>query len=401
MLKTLYVLTILTVASSSYAQQLSDLTFGPQQQSDSGGNSDGSTLDNIIAVVGDDVITRRELNNAGGKSKRQALQQLIMRKLLLQAAKNHNISVGDTAVNVAMKEPGNSRMGREAVRENLLIGKLQQQVVNGRVSISEHEVADRVAAQLKQLTDSVKMIDVLVKAQDGKDLRQARKVARSVAKQLQSKAPQSVASQYDNVSYRDLGWVELAKIPASFAEPLLDAPVGKFLQPIVDRDGIHILKILDKKQKTVKGGKHIAQTRASHILIRDQDNPQAEKQISAIYKQLQSGADFAKVAEQYSQDPGSSASGGDLGWVVAGQMVPSFEAMMNKTKAGAISKPFKSPFGYHIVKVQQRRKAAVTSRQALEQQVRQAIFQQRAAEEWQLWLSQLRDESYVEIRQRL
>ncbi len=89
-----------------------------------------------------------------------------------------------------------------------------------------------------------------------------------------------------------------------------------------------------------------------------------------------------------------------MGWVSPGQMVPVFESIMNNTKTGAISKPFKSPFGYHIVKVNKRRQASINNRQALEKQARQAIFQRRAAEEWELWLSQLRDEGFVEIRQR-
>ncbi len=397
MIKTLSLGIALAVVCMAQAQQLSDLTFGPQQE------SSGKTLDDIVAVVGTDIITRRELNRSPGNNKAQALQALIMRKLLLQTAKQHNITVGDTAVNMAMKEKANRHLSRDTVRERLLISKLQQQVVNSRVNISEMEVADMVEAQLKKSTDSVKLIDILVKVPKTADttkLSQARHKAKKILKQLAKQSPQSVASQYADVTFNDLGWAELSKIPAAFSKPLLDAPVGKYLPPIVDRDGIHLLKVLDKKQKNTKNAIRIPETLASHILIRGQNNPMAKKQINDIYQQLKQGADFAELAKQYSQDPGSSAKGGDLGWVSPGQMVPAFESVMNNTQTGAISKPFTSAFGYHIVKVNKRRQTSGNNRQALEKQARKAIFQRRAAEEWELWLSQLRDEGFVEIRQR-
>ncbi len=103
------------------------------------------------------------------------------------------------------------------------------------------------------------------------------------------------------------------KIPATFSKPLLDAPIGKYLPPIVDRDGIHLLKVLDKKQKNTKNTIRVPETlashilireqnnpmaKASHILIREQNNPMAKQQINDIYQQLQQGKDFAKLAVQ-------------------------------------------------------------------------------------------------------
>ncbi len=133
-------------------------------------------------------------------------------------------------------------------------------------------------------------------------------------------------------------------------------------------------------------------------MIRDQGNPKAKARIDKIYRQLQNGADFADLAKRYSQDSGSAANGGVLGWALSGQMVPDFEAVMNNTGIGKLSRPFKSPFGYHILWVHERRQATQNSREALEQQARQAIFRKKAAEEWDLWLSRLRDEAYVDIR---
>ncbi len=376
----------------SYGQQtVNDLSFGPRQE------KQGKTLDDIIAVVNDDVITRREISRFPQKDRAAALQNLIMRKLLLQAAKQYNISVGDTAVNVAAKnKKGN--LSRNTFRDKLIIEKLQQQVAATYVQISDMEVADMVDKQLQQSVDQVNLVDMLVKipnTADPETLNKAQTVMREVMQKLQNQAPQTVAADYENVRYNELGWVKLSQIPTEFSKVLIGAELNQYCPPIVDRDGIHLLKILDRKGGAVST---IPEAKVAHILIRDKGNPQAQQTINQIYQQLQRGVSFAALAGQYSQDPGSATNGGDLGWVRAGQMVPAFEQMMLSTANGQISRPFKSRFGYHILKVEQRRKAPVNNRRMLEAQAKQAIFQRRASEEWDMWLARLREESHIEIR---
>ncbi len=276
---------------------VNELKFGPRQEV-----SSGRTLDDIIAVVGNDVITRRELNNFRPQDRKAGLENLIMRQLLLQAAKQYNINVADTSINVAAKGKG-GRLSRQDLRDKLIIGKLQQQVAASYVQISEVEIADMVEKQLQQSGSNI-------------------------------------------------------------------------------------------------GSMTIPEAKVAHILIRDQGNPQAEQTISQLYQQLQQGADFAALATQFSQDPGSATGGGDLGWVRQGQMVPAFEQTMLSTPTGSMSMPFKSRFGYHILKVEQRRQAPVNNRKLLEAKAKQAIFQRRAAEEWDMWLARLREESHIEIRDK-
>jgi foldase protein PrsA len=85
--------------------------------------------------------------------------------------------------------------------------------------------------------------------------------------------------------------------------------------------------------------------RASHILVKD------EKTAKEIKAKLDKGEDFAKLAKQYSQDPGSAANGGDLGWFGPGKMVKEFEDAAYKLKVGQVSDPVKTDYGYHIIKV--------------------------------------------------
>lgn len=396
MKKNFFIITLsLFICHFSQAQQgLSDLTFGPQKE------SSGKSLDDIVAIAGNDIITRREINRFPKKNRPMALQSMIMQKLLLQTAKRYNINVGDTAVNLAYKNQRRGKVSRQALRDKLIIEKLQQQVAAQLVQISDMEIEDIVSQQLSQSVEQIQLVDVLVrvpKSSDPEVLNQAQAVMREVMQKLKSQSGSQVAAQYKNVHYNDLGWVELAKIPPSFSKVLVDVPLNQYSKPIVDRDGIHILKVLNRKQQG-KASASIPETKVAHILIRDKDNPEAQKTINQLYQQIRKGADFFAMASQYSEDPGSAANGGNLGWVRSGQMVPTFEKVMRQTGEGKTSKPFKSRYGYHILKVEKRRKTAVSSRELLEAEARKTIFQRKAAEEWDMWLARLRAESHVEIR---
>ncbi|MBA2874803.1 peptidylprolyl isomerase [Thermaerobacillus caldiproteolyticus] len=90
--------------------------------------------------------------------------------------------------------------------------------------------------------------------------------------------------------------------------------------------------------------------RASHILVKD------EKTAKEIKEKLDKGEDFAKLAKEYSQDPGSAQKGGDLGWFGPGKMVKEFEDAAYSLKVGEISQPVKTEFGYHIIKVTDKEK---------------------------------------------
>ncbi|PID63027.1 MAG: hypothetical protein CR974_02610 [Gammaproteobacteria bacterium] len=388
-------LTLATLAMTAGAQTVDNLNFGPRQE------QRGKEIDGIAVIVGNDVITQSEMRAIGDN--RAKLEGLILRKLLLQTAKRHNITAGDTALNIALDKvkKGGKSISRQQLREEMLIQKLQQQVVNSFVKISDQEVNTAVERQLKNVDERLRLIDILVRVPDAANteaLNQAQEVVQRMMTQLKTQPEQAVA-QSNGAVLSDLGWVPLSKIPPHFASVLIDAPTGKFLPPIIDSDGVHLLKVLERQAASnvnldVKGP---TETRASHILIKS-ETPNAKGMIDDIYRQLQSGADFATLTKQYSQDQGSAANGGALGGVLPGQMVPDFEAVMNQTGIGQISRPFKSKFGYHIVKVYERRQAkAKSTRDAIEQQVRQAIFRKKAAEEWDIWLSQLRDEATIEF----
>ena len=100
---------------------------------------------------------------------------------------------------------------------------------------------------------------------------------------------------------------------------------------------------------------------ASHILLRiaqkasDAEQQEAKHRIDSVYTALQAGADFEALAKQVSQDPGSARRGGVLGWFARNQMVKEFEDAAFALQPGEMSKPFLSPYGWHIVLVKERK----------------------------------------------
>jgi peptidyl-prolyl cis-trans isomerase SurA len=115
-----------------------------------------------------------------------------------------------------------------------------------------------------------------------------------------------------------------------------------------------------------------------------------------LKERLDNGADFAELARLHSTDL-SAAKGGDLGWLYQGDTVPEFERAMDALKVGATSEPVRSPFGWHLIQVQERRtEDASKERQRL--MARQALRERKSDEAYQDWLRQLRDRVYVEYR---
>jgi len=122
-------------------------------------------------------------------------------------------------------------------------------------------------------------------------------------------------------------------------------------------------EVSDKEAKNYydKNTSEFLKVRASHILISNTDDKgdsvseeqkkKNKEKAEEILKKIQAGEDFAELAKEYSQDPGSGSQGGDLGYFEKGQMVPEFEAAAYALKIGEISDIVKSQFGYHIIKV--------------------------------------------------
>lgn len=400
-------------------------------------------IDSVAIVVNDNIISKQEIDTRlddfkrqlqlQGKSlppekllKKQVIERIILDSIQLQIAKTQGIHIDDLTLNKALesiakknrttldsmqrmlKDKGISYKNfREQTRKDMIIRQIQQRMIYSRVKVSQQEI-DIFLEQQKQSGDSANdkyhLAHILIatpEAASPEDVTKALDKANQVIAQLnEGKSFNDVALNFSDGRHAlkggDLGLRSAAQLPSLFLDAARRLETGKVSQPLRSAGGFHILKLIDKQTQ-----QHIVkQTQARHILIKADEitsNDDARKKLTSVKEKLDKGEDFAKLAEEYSQDPGSKNNGGDLGWAAEGTFVPRFTEVMNSLKDGQISEPFKSQFGWHIIQVLERRQQDETQ-QLIRKKAEMAIQNRKADEELQLWLRRARDEAYVEYR---
>ena len=402
----------------------------------------GVALDRVVAVVNDQVILKSELDARTAQVikqiqaqntplppldvlQKQVLDQMITNRIELEQAADRGTTVSDDAVNQAMTRIAThagltldqlpdsmKRQGidyalfRQDLRDQIIIQNLEQQVLSDQLHITQQELDDQMHAdQLNGDTDSTYHLSQIMVAlplnPSPEQVAAARKKADDIYKKLKAGADfaaTAVASSDDQNALKggDLGWRKGSELPTIFTAVVPQMKAGDFSTPIQSVSGFHIVKLDEVKQ----GGSQalITQTHARHILIRTgatTTDAQAKTKIDAIYQQLKGGADFAKLAEEDSSDPGSAKQGGDLGWVEPGATVPEFDAAMAKLQPGEMSEPFQTQFGWHIVQVLARRQAEQTE-ESRKNIAYQAIYSRKSEDVIQHWLSELKDTAFIE-----
>jgi len=400
-------------------------------------------LTRIAVIVNDDVITTQQINaqlDSVTKQlrsqktmlppadilRRQVLEREVIKEVQLQLAKNTGIIVDDNELNntldniakqnklslrqlreVLEKDGFDFAQYRENIRQEMIIARLQQREVHSRVHISEPEIDNFLHTQSLQggLDDEYLLSHILIsipEAASPQQISQAKKKADDVLGRL--KKGEDFAQMA--VSYSDgqkaleggsLGWRKAGELPTLFAEMVTQLKPGKVGELIRSPSGFHIIKLLDKR----RGEKHmVTQSLTRHILIRPNElisNMEAQERLKHLRERIENGDDFSELARSHSDDPGSAAKGGSLGWVDPGVMVPEFEDMMNKTPKGKISEPFRSQFGWHILQVQDRRNQD-NSDAFRRNQAREFLRQRKIEESLDTWVRQRRDEAYVEYK---
>jgi peptidyl-prolyl cis-trans isomerase SurA len=400
-------------------------------------------LDRVIAIVNDEALTQYDVNEQKrvvlGQMKtakvtppppdvleKQLLERLITERVLLQYARETGIRIDDTLVERALEriaednklsgEEFRKAVAREGIpfakyrsdiRNEITIQRLREREVEGRINVSDAEVDHLLATLDSQAGGEVEYllahILVLVPEQaspDQIDIRQRR--AETALAQVRSGTDfAQVAAGFsdapDALQGGALGWRAPARLPTVFADTVQRMKPGEVSAVLRSASGFHIVKVLETRSRNAP--KVIEQTRLRHILVKVNEttsNDEARTKIERVRERIEQGAKFEDQAKANSEDA-SAAKGGDLGWVSPGDTVPDFERAMNALKPGELSAPVRTPFGWHLIEVQERRSQDVTKEKAREQ-ARQAIRQRKSDEAFQEWIRQMRDRSYVEIR---
>ena len=411
-----------------------------------------AALDSIVAVVEEDVVLRSELDaeinrmshqlRAQGAQvpprpqlERQVLERLILLKLQASYAQQIGITVSDEEVDqavanvakvnniaVAQLRDALARGGvsfatyREEVRRQILQGRVRQREVIDKIRVTDQEAEAFMARNPKFAGGGARvayhLLHILAATPEGATAEQiaaARAKAARLVTKLRGGASFGETARAESDGRQaldggDLGWLEAAQVPSAFIDQVERMQRGDVSDPIRNAYGFNIVKLEDFRTAGGGGGgaerQIVQQSKARHILIRTGENAsdaEVKKRLEALRERIVNGEDFGSLARANSDDKVSAANGGELGWVNPGATVPQFEEVMNKLEPGQLSQPFQTPFGWHILEVQERRQLDSTD-QARLQKAKEAIRQRKAEEATELFLRRLRAESYVEIR---
>ncbi|MBM6551509.1 peptidylprolyl isomerase [Marinomonas ostreistagni] len=388
-------------------------------------------LDGLAAVVDSRPILDSDVNARfqvvqdrvpGGvmtdNIRRQILNQLIEEALQVNYARKQGIRVSSQEVDEAIMNVASSNNTdlnglkgllqsqgidynryRDQIESEILISKARGQVTQSRVSITEQEIDDFLEDQQAagNTQDEYRLRHIVLRASD---VAEARSEIEQIASRINSEQDfvEQAISYSDGqfaIEGGDLGWRKANELPRLFTDSVADVDAGNLVGPVQSNAGFHLLWVVEKRSQDVALQQ---ETKVSHILVRPNEirNDAQTRQLSEqLYQRLQDGANFADLAREYSEDQGSTIQGGDLGWITPGTMVPEFEQVMSNTDVGAISEPFRSQFGWHILTVDGRRQTDISD-QVQRRNAERALMTQKQDFIIENWLSELRADAFID-----
>jgi len=403
-------------------------------------NATITELDHIAVVVNDDVITEKMINNRvldfkkqlkltslsdvdASSLRKQVVERMIRDQIQLQKSKQFGIQVDDLTLNRMLDQLAasnkmsldefrntieleglNYRRFREQTRNELIIKNLQQRLVVSKITISNQEIQQYI--EQNETGDNANTIyhlrHILISTPEEASpeaLKKAELKSDSVYRKIIAGADFErmaikESSGRNALKGGDLGKRKANELPQLFVDAIKKLSPGEISKPIRSASGFHILQLVSSSDNSII----VQQTHARHILIIPNDkvsDDQARETLLELKQKLEEDDEnFAKLASEFSDDPGSKKTGGDLGWASPGTYVGKFESVMDNLQINQISEPFKTPFGWHLLQVLERRDYNQTQANK-EAAARKAIQSRKIDEELRLWLRRIRDEAYV------
>tara|TARA_B100000212_G_scaffold56923_1_gene37954 strand:- start:372 stop:1613 length:1242 start_codon:yes stop_codon:yes gene_type:complete len=388
-------------------------------------------LDRIAIIVDDGVVMESQINKArealeeGYREQNiqlppkdilldQIKERLIIEELQLQLADRAGVKISDAELNSSFSRlAANNEMTleefisfiesngdsyeevRETMRKEMRIQRIQRGRVNSNIEITEKEFEAFLATDesLGELEPELQVRQILVKNEN---------IANRVIGLINEGSSFSeLAKEYSISSNASNGglmdWRKAIDMPELFENALKDKSIGHISEPLESGSGFHILKLEDKRGQFVQ---FEDQWNARHILLIPsaiRSNDETEIQLKEIRQRVIDGDDFALLAEEFSEDPGSAKIGGDLGWMGLGVFTPTFEEIMLNTEVGTISEVFESEFGYHFLEVLGKRNHELTDK-LIEDRAYGLLYSRKFDEELENTLRTMRAEAFVEFK---
>ncbi|NOQ34749.1 MAG: molecular chaperone SurA [Methylococcaceae bacterium] len=403
------------------------------------------TLDRIVAIVERDVVLDSELNReaqiiaqkikASNMTmppatilRKQVLERLIIQKLQSQLAQRSGAQISNEMLHAAVSNiAAENNMSYEQFRETfekqdldyksfenkvkneIVIEQMRLREIGDKIKVTDREVQHYLETRAGSTDDiTYHLGHILVALPEGpsaNSIQKARAKAVNVIARLNKgedfkKVAMAVSDDNNALTGGDLGWRTIEQMPTVFTEVVPSMKKGDVSHVIRSPSGFHIIKVLDLKGSINLDEQHIVtKTKARHILIKTNElinDDDAQQKLVTLKQRIADGDDFATLARSNSDDTGTALKGGDLGWVTSGVLVPAFEQAMNTLTINEISKPVQTPFGWHIIQVQERQQQDDSS-EFRKNQIREQIRRRKIEEESEIWLRRLRGEAFIKI----
>jgi peptidyl-prolyl cis-trans isomerase SurA len=388
-------------------------------------------LDRVAIIVDEGVVMESQIRDLLQTTKLRSIEQgmqlpptealleeiqeqLIIQELQLQRGQEFGIRISDgelnqTFIQIAANNGVNLEQFikdyeasgqsyeklREEIRRDMIIQRVQRGIVSGSINITAQEIEGFLATEeaIAQLTP-----ELLVRQIQVSSLEAAENILLRLEEGEDFEALVEEKSINQNKSQGGLmPWRKINEMPSVFANAIRNQSLGFVSEPIKTGSGFHLLKLEEKRGPLVKFEE---QWETRHVLlipsaIRDVDATKAEAEV--LRERVLSGEDFALIAEEFSEDPGSGSNGGNLEWLPKGATVGEFENVMLNSEVNEVSEVFESQYGFHFLEVTGKRVEDVTDYQ-IEERAYSVLFSRKYDEELENTLRSMRAEAFVEFK---
>ena len=388
-------------------------------------------LDRVAIIVDEGVVMESQIKDLIQTTKLRSIEQgmqlpptealleeiqeqLIIQELQLQRGEEFGIRISDGELNqtfiqiaanngVSLEQfirdyeasGQNYEKLREEIRRDMIIQRVQRGIVGGSINITAQEIEGFLATEeaIAQLTP-----ELLVRQIQVGSLEAAETILSRLEEGEDFEALVDEKSINQNKSQGGLmPWRKINEMPSIFADAIRNQSLGFISEPIKTGSGFHLLKLEEKRGPLVKFEE---QWETRHVLlipsaIRDVDATKAEAEV--LRERVLAGEDFALIAKEFSEDPGSGSNGGNLEWLPKGATVGEFENVMLNSEINEVSEVFESQFGFHFLEVTGKRVEDVTDYQ-IEERAYSVLFSRKYDEELENTLRSMRAEAFVEFK---
>ncbi|EKT5023644.1 peptidylprolyl isomerase SurA [Salmonella enterica] len=401
-------------------------------------------VDKVAAVVNNGVVLESDVDglmqsvklNAGQAGQQlpddatlrhQILERLIMDQIILQMGQKMGVKITDEQLDQAIAniakqnnmtmDQMRSRLAydglnystyRNQIRKEMIISEVRNNEVRRRITVLPQEV-DALAKQIGTQNDAsteLNLSHILIALPENptsEQVNDAQRQAESIVEEARNgadfgKLAITYSADQQALKGGQMGWGRIQELPGIFAQALSTAKKGDIVGPIRSGVGFHILKVNDLRGQSQSIS--VTEVHARHILLKPSPimtDQQARLKLEEIAADIKSGkTTFAAAAKEYSQDPGSTNQGGDLGWATPDIFDPAFRDALTKLHKGQISAPVHSSFGWHLIELLDTRKVDKTDA-AQKDRAYRMLMNRKFSEEAATWMQEQRASAYVKI----